>query len=98
MSQVHMQSVALDFVMGYGRTHYEEAAGPHPANVWEDVRLTATTTAALSEAIEPAPMRRLGVPLWVGFLLLLLTFLVIYPLLMLLFGALSDSNPVVDGF
>ena len=28
----------------------------------------------------------------------LLTFLVIYPLLMLVFGALSDSNPVVDGF
>jgi hypothetical protein len=34
----------------------------------------------------------------VGFLLILLTFLVIYPLLMLVFGALSDSNPVVDGF
>jgi iron(III) transport system permease protein len=27
-----------------------------------------------------------------------LAFLVIYPLLMLVFGALSDSNPVVDGF
>jgi iron(III) transport system permease protein len=31
-------------------------------------------------------------------LLLLLAFLVIYPLLMLVFGALSDSNPIVDGF
>lgn len=45
----------------------------------------------------PAP-RRLAAPLWVGALLILLTFLVIYPLLMLLFGALSDSNPIVDGF
>ena len=31
-------------------------------------------------------------------LLIVLAFLVIYPLLMLVFGALSDSNPVVDGF
>jgi iron(III) transport system permease protein len=61
--------------------------------------LTATTTAALPQAIDAAPApRRLAAPLWVGFLLLLLTFLVIYPLLMLVFGALSDSNPVVDGF
>ena len=37
-------------------------------------------------------------PLWVCGLLILLTFLVIYPLLMLVFGALSDSNPVIDGF
>lgn len=28
----------------------------------------------------------------------MLAFLVIYPLLMLVFGALSDSNPIVDGF
>jgi len=31
-------------------------------------------------------------------LLIVLAFLVIYPLLMLVFGALSDSNPIVDGF
>lgn len=42
--------------------------------------------------------RRFAVPLWVGALLLILTFLVIYPLLMLFFGAISDSNPVIDGF
>lgn len=42
--------------------------------------------------------RRLAAPLWVGFLLILLAFLVVYPLLMLVFGALSDSNPIVDGF
>ena len=45
----------------------------------------------------------LGLPLeiatlWVGALLILLAFLVLYPLTMLVFGALSDSNPVVDGF
>ena len=44
------------------------------------------------------PTRRLGAPLWVGALLILLAFLVIYPLLMLFFGAISDSNPVIDGF
>ena len=61
--------------------------------------MTATSSAALPEAIEPAAApRRWGAPLWVGFLLIVLAFLVIYPLLMLLFGALSDSNPVVDGF
>lgn len=61
--------------------------------------MTATSAAALPEAIDTAALRRrFGAPLWVGFLLILLTFLVLYPLLMLVFGALSDSNPVVDGF
>jgi len=60
--------------------------------------LTATSTAALPEAVESAIPRRLGAPLWVGALVILLAFLVLYPLLMLVFGALSDSNPVVDGF
>src|SRR5471032_3702115 len=36
--------------------------------------------------------------LWVALLLAILTFLVIYPVLMLLLGALTDTNPVVDGF
>jgi iron(III) transport system permease protein len=61
--------------------------------------LTATSAEALPAAREmtDAP-RRWGAPLWVGALLIVLAFLVIYPLLMLVFGALSDSNPVVDGF
>ncbi|MFO1086208.1 MAG: iron ABC transporter permease [Reyranellaceae bacterium] len=50
---------------------------------------------ASAEASAP---RRLAAPLWVGALLILLAFLVVYPLLMLVFGALSDSNPIVDGF
>ncbi|WP_024511521.1 iron ABC transporter permease [Bradyrhizobium sp. ARR65] len=43
--------------------------------------------------------RRSGVmaELWVALLLAILAFLVIYPVLTLLFGALTDANPVVDG-
>jgi iron(III) transport system permease protein len=36
--------------------------------------------------------------LWSAALLVLLTFLVIYPVAMLLLGALTNTNPVVDGF
>ena len=36
--------------------------------------------------------------LWSGALLLALTFLVVYPVAMLLLGALTNTNPVVDGF
>src|SRR5467141_4657937 len=35
---------------------------------------------------------------WVGLLLAILGFLVVYPLLTLLLGALTDTNPVVEGF
>ena len=35
--------------------------------------------------------------LWVTLLLAILGFLVIYPILMLLLGALTDTNPVVEG-
>jgi iron(III) transport system permease protein len=34
---------------------------------------------------------------WIAFLLAILAFLVIYPVLTLLVGALTDTNPVVDG-
>ncbi len=61
--------------------------------------MTAASADALPAAREAAgPPRRLGAPLWVAALLAVLAFLVIYPLTMLLFGAFSDSNPVVDGF
>ena len=36
--------------------------------------------------------------LWPAVLLVILTFLVIYPVSMLLLGALTNTNPVVDGF
>jgi iron(III) transport system permease protein len=61
--------------------------------------LTVTTAAGLPATRERAfSARRLIAPLWVSGLLIVLTFLVLYPLLMLIFGALSDSNPVIDGF
>ena len=44
-------------------------------------------------------MRRRAISgLWVALLLAILGFLVIYPVLTLLLGALTDTNPVVDGF
>jgi len=42
--------------------------------------------------------RRVLAHLWVALLLAILAFLVIYPLLTLLLGALTDTNPVVEGF
>jgi iron(III) transport system permease protein len=61
--------------------------------------LAAIDAAAMPESGEVVRTRRRWLaPLWVTFLLAVLAFLVIYPLLMLLFGALSDSNPVIDGF
>jgi iron(III) transport system permease protein len=41
--------------------------------------------------------RRVGAGSWVTLLLSILGFLVIYPILMLLLGALTDTNPVVEG-
>lgn len=41
--------------------------------------------------------RRVWANLWVVLLLTILGFLVIYPILMLLLGALTDTNPVVEG-
>ena len=51
-------------------------------------------------AIEPGSERgrRVAVGAWVFALLAILTFLVAYPMAMLLVGALTDGNPVVDGF
>ncbi len=60
--------------------------------------MTATSAVLPASSDATAAPRRLAAPLWVGALLIVLAFLVIYPLLMLIFGALSDSNPVVDGF
>jgi iron(III) transport system permease protein len=42
--------------------------------------------------------RRILAAAWVVLLVAILTFLVIYPILTLLFGALTDDNPVVEGF
>jgi iron(III) transport system permease protein len=42
--------------------------------------------------------RKAGSWLWSGTLLLILAFLVIYPIAVLLLGALTNANPVVEGF
>ena len=42
--------------------------------------------------------RHAAAALWVAALLAILGFLVVYPVLMLLLGALTDTNPVIDGF
>src|SRR5450759_2931094 len=62
--------------------------------------MDATAVMAGRATIEPGSERgrRIGVAVWVGALLAILAFLVIYPMAMLLIGALTDTNPVVDGF
>ena len=45
-----------------------------------------------------ARLRAAGRLLWTGALFLILAFLVLYPVAMLLLGALTNTNPVVDGF
>lgn len=61
----------------------------------------AVATHALREAdrqVRRAGRGQLGGWLWSGLLVALLAFLVLYPIAMLLYGALSGANPVVDGF
>jgi iron(III) transport system permease protein len=58
--------------------------------------VTAETAAF---AVPQTARRRMSFAwLWSAALLLLLTFLVIYPVSMLVLGALTNTNPVVDGF
>jgi iron(III) transport system permease protein len=45
-----------------------------------------------------ARLRAAGRLLWTGALFVVLAFLVLYPVAMLLLGALTNTNPVVDGF
>jgi iron(III) transport system permease protein len=59
--------------------------------------VTAETAATLVDA-RAEPRRISFAWLWPTFLLVVLTFLVIYPVAMLLLGALTNTNPVVDGF
>ena len=58
--------------------------------------MTAETAALVTARAEP---RRISLGwLWPAALMAALTFLVIYPVAMLLLGALTNTNPVVDGF
>jgi iron(III) transport system permease protein len=63
--------------------------------------VTADAAALAAPAAKAERGARLGIVAgwsWSGALLLLLTFLVLYPVAMLLLGALTNTNPVVDGF
>ena len=63
--------------------------------------MTADAAAVAVPAAKIERAARLGVVagwLWSGTLLVLLGFLVLYPVAMLLLGALTNTNPVVDGF
>ena len=58
----------------------------------------AAFAAPVAKAERAARLRVVAGWLWSGALLAVLTFLVLYPIAMLLLGALTNTNPVVDGF
>jgi iron(III) transport system permease protein len=58
----------------------------------------AAFAASAAKVERAARLRVVGGWLWSGGLLALLGFLVLYPVAMLLLGALTNTNPVVDGF
>ncbi len=58
----------------------------------------ATQAEAAVELRQAGRQRGALAAAWIVALLAILTFLVIYPILTLLFGALTDANPVVEGF
>ncbi len=59
---------------------------------------TAAFAAPAAKVERAAQLRIVAGWLWSGALLAVLTFLVLYPVTMLLLGALTNTNPVVDGF
>jgi iron(III) transport system permease protein len=58
----------------------------------------AAFAAPVAKAERAARLRVIASWLWSGALLAVLAFLVLYPVTMLLLGALTNTNPVVDGF
>ena len=59
---------------------------------------TAALAAPIANTERSAQFRVLAGWLWSGALFAVLAFLVLYPVAMLLLGALTNTNPVVDGF
>src|ERR1700754_4441722 len=59
-----------------------------------DAQATDLTTALLHRHAE----RRWVPAVWSGLLIVILAFLVLYPTAMLLIGALTTTNPVVEGY
>jgi iron(III) transport system permease protein len=64
----------------------------------QEVLRTAVRHAEVMRRGDQGSRGRVWTNLWVAALLAILGFLVIYPVLTLLLGALTDTNPVVDGF
>lgn len=62
------------------------------------VPITDTQTSAPGVRFASAVERRMLAFAWSGGLLLILTLLVIYPVAMLLIGAITNTNPVVEGY
>jgi len=58
----------------------------------------ATSLGGALQVAQAMPRRGLATRAWILALLAVLTFLVVYPILTLLLGALTDTNPVVEGF
>jgi ABC-type Fe3+ transport system permease subunit len=75
------------------KAHQGEERVGADASIASDLREASAAAARGSRGLRRGPSW-----LWSGALLLVLTFLVIYPVAMLLLGALTDTNPVVDGF
>ena len=63
-----------------------------------DAALASDIAAPRQAAAHAGSKRATLAWLWSGGLLVVLAFLVIYPVAMLLLGALTNTNPVVDGF
>jgi len=59
---------------------------------------TAAIAAPVARAERGEQFRAVAAWLWSGLLTAVLAFLVLYPVVMLLLGALTNTNPVVDGF
>jgi iron(III) transport system permease protein len=64
----------------------------------QEVLHSAVAPAEVTRRGNDGGRRRTWTNVWVAALLAILGFLVIYPVLTLLLGALTDTNPVVDGF
>jgi iron(III) transport system permease protein len=107
---MHMRaSVALDFgpTFGYfqpvGRSHRVPAKAAITMSEAAGLRGSALTTEVLGRSIEVTRSRAGGArrgalaKIWIALLLAILGFLVIYPVLTLLLGALTETNPVVEG-
>ena len=59
---------------------------------------TATFAVPIGKAERAARLGAVAGWLWSGAIVVVLAFLVLYPVAMLLLGALTNTNPVVDGF